>query len=156
MSAIVGITLTPNQVEEQLAAYLTTYFAEMEKAIDAAGGSLRISLDGTDEWAPEFPNVLRPTWAVTVRAFHDGREFYIDLDGPAQHGVFVTQAIIVDLWWPAGVDGTEALRVGKVKVEAMRIRAFDDQSFDLGEARAVTNGLIAAGRLMASLVEREV
>lgn len=152
MSGIVGIDLTPARVKEILTAYLTSYYTAMDRAIDEAGGRLQISVNGGDPWAPKFPEQLRPAWAAEVRATHDGETFYVDIDGAAQHGVFVTQDIVVSLHWD-DENHPHGFRVAKIDVEPMRIRLFDDQSLDLQEARAATSGLIAAGKLMASLLE---
>lgn len=154
MNGIVGINLTPERVQQVLEDYLASYYANLERAVDEAGGRLQISVSGGDPWAPEFPDELRPGWTSEIRATHDGETFYVDIDGPVQHGVFVTQAIAIELYWDREYPGArEAFHITKVEVEPMRIRVFDDQSLDLGAARAVTTGLIAAGRLMATLIE---
>lgn len=154
MSGIVGISSTHAHVRQQLTEYLSDYYAAMERALEDAGGeSLRVSIDGSDPWVPKFPAELHPTWARRISPMHDGAEFYIDIDGPVQHGVFVTQSITLHLDWPAGVDGAETFRIGDVEIEPMRIRLFEDELLDLGEARAIMSGLTAAGKLMASLLE---
>lgn len=157
MIGIVGVHRTHAQVRQLFSTYLSAYYTAMERALDEAGGeSLRVSIDGSDPWVPAFPPELHPSWAERISPMHDGAEFYIDIDGPVHHGVFVTQSIILHLEWPAGVDGTETFRIREVEIEAIRIRMFEDQSMDLGEARAVTSGLISAGKLMASLLEGQV
>lgn len=152
MIGIVGINRTPAELQELFRRYLVIYFETMDAAIDAAGGSLHASIMGGDPWRPALLKELHPDWATTVRAQSDGSEFYIDLDGPVLHNVFVTQAIAIRLEW-VDESSTSGFKIGGIEIDPLRILLLEDQSLDLGEARAVTSGLLAAGKLMASLLE---
>lgn len=148
MIGIVGVPLSPERLKEQLTAYLTRYYDALDKAIDEAGGSLNSKV----LWPkPEFPAELRPSWAAEIRCEADGQTFYIDVDGPVQHGVHVTQAIVISTWWHG--ENNESFYIDRIEIDPMRIFLVDDTYLDLGEARAVTNGLISAGKLMTSLLE---
>ncbi|MBT2474230.1 hypothetical protein J7E68_06470 [Microbacterium sp. ISL-103] len=152
MIGIVGINLKPAQVKNALTKYLVTYFEAMDQAIKEAGGSLRTSIMGDDPWRPTLPQELHPDWATSVRAQADGSDFYSDLDGPALHDVFVTQAITIRLEW-RDEESTSGFNIVGVDVDPLQILLLEDQSLDLGSARAVTSGLLAAGKLMAQLLE---
>lgn len=148
MTGIVGVALSSERVKEQLKGYLAHYYDALDNAIHDAGGAL----SSTAAWRkPDFPAELRPSWAADIRSEADGQTFYLDIDGPVQHGVHVTQSIVITTRWHG--ENNESFYIHKVEIEPMRIFLADDTYLGLGEARAVTAGLITAGKLMASLLE---
>ncbi|GGM41916.1 hypothetical protein [Microbacterium saperdae] len=151
MIGIVGVDLTQNQVKGHLERYLVAYFETMDRAIEANGGSLACSVIGDDPWRPDLPIELRPSWLHSFHASADKDDFFIDLRGPVLNDIFVCQAVEIDLEWkdPTSPSGFVIL---DFRIESLGIHMIDDR-LDLEKARAITSGLIAAGKLMAALLE---
>lgn len=159
MSGIVGIDLPEAEVHRLIVAYVNEYTAAENAARTAAGGSLRSVPGQRQPWQPEWPRELTPAWAASVDADDgDGLRWYTLLDGPRLGGVFVSQNILIDLSQCEGMSTAAPVPADLVSVEVEPLCVTDGGArsefiLSLDEAREHTRGMIAAGKLMASLLE---
>lgn len=139
---IAGLPLTSSETRRELVAYVQ----ERSRARDAVP-------------EPAWPRVLTPSWSERVRvADGDGLVWYVDIDGPECGGVFVSQTVVIDLTRLDGRDVSLPVPIELVSHTVEELCVTDggkmsDFTLDIEQARRHTQGMIAAGRLMASLLE---
>lgn len=146
MTGIVGVDLPEAQVHQIIADYLARFYG----AVDAMVAQHGPDWTPKDEsWKPELPAALRPTWSANTKATPDGHEFYFDVTGPSINGIEMAQDIVVHLAWTGDF---EKHTVESIEIREARVYAFE-QELTLQQAREATVGMIAAGKLLASLLE---
>jgi len=136
MTGIVGIDLPEAEIHRLLLAHVSAYWA----AVDANPANPSL---------PELPDALRPAWATSITATPSDGHFWIDYNGPRVGGVQVAQDVTVKLRWS---DDETTYTVKAIEVREAHVYGLD-REFALSEAREVTRGMIAAGKLLASLLK---
>ncbi|WP_295824173.1 hypothetical protein [uncultured Microbacterium sp.] len=146
MTGIVGVDLPVAEVHQVITDYLAAFYGTID-ALVAKHGQGWSPKD--ESWKPELPAALRPSWAVNTKATADGHQFYFDLTGPSINGIEMAQDIVVELSWTGDF---EKHTVESIKIREAYVIAFE-QELTLQQAREATVGMIAAGKLLASLLE---
>ncbi len=93
--------LSPNKLDEEVAAYLTEYCSQAWSAIDMQAKEAKLTVNGVDKkvYQRVFPGLLNGTWEPHVDRFH--REFGIS--NPSAQGRMMTVALIYHRYARDGV-----------------------------------------------------
>lgn len=146
MTGIVGVDLPEAEVHRIITDYLAAFYGTIDALVAEHGQSWSPE---DESWKPELPAALRPSWTANTKATADGHQFYFDLTGPSINGIEMAQDIVVNLSWTGDF---EKHTVESIEIREAAVYAFE-QELTLQQAREATVGMIAAGKLLASLLE---